>query len=107
MNAESMQALESGYYQLHRELAEANETIGNLRNDLTKAQARIAELEAPAKHGGPVTDEFDPNLLMVHLNHPCYELDSFYAGSQADADAARGQGYVSLAELRKIQPAAE
>ncbi|TXH52631.1 MAG: hypothetical protein E6Q97_15270 [Desulfurellales bacterium] len=46
MNAESMQALESGYYQLHRELAEANETIGNLRNDLTKAQARIAELEA-------------------------------------------------------------
>lgn len=49
MNAESMQALESGYYQLHRELAEANETIGNLRNDLTKAQARITELEAQLK----------------------------------------------------------
>ena len=49
-----------------------------------------------------MADEFNPNLLMVHLDHPCYELDSFYAGSQADADAVRGQGYVSIAELCKM-----
>ena len=37
------------------------------------------------------------------VHPPCYQLDSFYAGSQADADDVRGQGYVSIAELRNMQ----
>lgn len=71
MNAESMQALESGYYQLHRELAEANETIGNLRNDLTKAQARIAELEFQMSLKWPgvwqPVEDLTPKMVMSDL----------------------------------------
>jgi len=44
----------------------------------------------------------DPGTIYVHLNHPCYDVDVWYTNTEAERQAAKGQGYKSLAELRGV-----
>ena len=48
-------------------------------------------------------DPLNPERYLVHLNHPCYEIDTWYTESDTDIELGRRQGYVSLAELRTMQ----
>ena len=41
----------------------------------------------------------EKRVLMINLDHPCYTID-FQEVDAADANALRGQGYVSLDEAR-------
>ena len=46
--------------------------------------------------------EKNPELIMVNLEHACWEIDVFDAKDDAGAEAVKGQGYIRLSELRKI-----
>ena len=42
-------------------------------------------------------------VCMVHLNHPCREIDIWVAQSDSEVAIGKGQGYVTLDELRQMQ----
>jgi hypothetical protein len=44
---------------------------------------------------------------MVHLHHPCVEIDVIEIDDGEDERTLRGQGYISLEDLRNLQTKSE
>ena len=45
--------------------------------------------------------EYGPRMILVHLNHPCREIDVVRDVKPENEEPFRGQGYIPLAELRE------
>lgn len=51
-----------------------------------------------------MNEDTKPEHVFIHLNHPCWDIDIWVLDEpEIDIPLAKGQGYISLAELRDLK----
>jgi hypothetical protein len=41
-------------------------------------------------------------MILLNINHPCYEVDIVELTNESDIESVKKQGYIELNELRKV-----